>query len=79
MFSKEFQIDGVPYLLESDCEPQIWPLLCNRVEKQLVRIGKEAAKSMYGPATVMSCTKFANARYVVPFKLTINPQGNPFR
>ena len=79
LFSEEFVIDEVPYLLESGCEQYIWPNLCDRVKKHLVRIGKEAAKSQFGAATATGTTKFGSCAGVVSFKLTINPQGNPFR
>ena len=75
--SKEFAIDGVNYLLSSDCEKQIWPKLCDRVEKHLILIGSEAAKCIYGPASVTGKTKMCNS--LVSFQLTINPEGNPFR
>jgi hypothetical protein len=77
LFSKEFTIDGIPYLLESGCPNDIWPNLCDRVQKDLIRIGKEAAKSMYSEATAVGMTKFGSG--LVSFKLTINPQGNNFR
>lgn len=77
LFSKEFTIDGIPYLLESGCSNDIWPNLCDRVQKDLIRIGKEAAKSMFSEATAVGKTKFGFG--VVTFKLTINPQGNNFR
>ena len=76
--SKEFTIDGVNYLLASDCEKAIWPKLCDRVEKHIMLIGKESAKSMYGcKATTKGCTTMCNREVV--FHLTINPEGNPFR
>lgn len=75
--SKEFTIDGVKYLLSSDCEKQIWPKLCDRVEKHLILIGSEAAKYICGPASITGKTKMCNS--LVSFHLTINPEGNPFR
>lgn len=76
-YSKEFVIDNVSYLLESSCEQRIWPKLCDRVEKELVRIGKEAAKSMYGMAKASGKTRFGNVG-LVTFELTIHPTGNTF-
>lgn len=76
MTSTEFTIDGVPYLLKSNCEEAVWSTVCDRVIKQLQRIGKEAAKGMYGPASAEGRTMIN--RKLVSFKLTINPQGNPF-
>lgn len=78
LFSEEFIIDDVRYLLESGCENHVWPNLCDRVKKHLVRIGKEAAKNQFGTAKAIGTTKFGNAG-IVSFKLTINPEGNPFR
>ena len=69
----QFSIDGVPYQLASDCPQALWPSLCDRVFRHLARIGKEAAQSMYGEATVTGKTKMN--KQLLSFKLTINPQG----
>ena len=69
----QFNIDGVPYQLASNCEVVIFPKLCDRVIKHLERIGKEAAKGMYGEATCEGKTKMYGR--IVSFKLTINPNG----
>lgn len=77
MNSTEFTIDGVPYLLKSNCEESVWPIVCDRVIKQLQRIGKEAAEGMYGPASAEGRTMIS--RRSVSFKLTIHPSGNNFQ
>ena len=69
----QFSIDGVPYQLASNCEAAIFPKLCDRVIKHLERIGKEAAKDMYGESNCTGKTKMCNR--IVSFKLTINPNG----
>lgn len=74
--SAEFTIDNVRYLLASGCERAIWPKLCDRVIKHLERIGKDAAFSQFGEASCVGTTKICNR--IETFKLTINPQGNPF-
>lgn len=74
MTSAEFTIDGVPYLLESSCEYRQWAVIHDRVVKYLERVGKET--SVLFTATVEGKTTIN--REDVSFKLTINPQGNPF-
>lgn len=75
MTSSEFTIDGVPYLLESNCEYRHWSVIHDRVVKYLERVGK--ATAVLFEATVEGSTSINKER--VSFKLTINPQGNNFR
>lgn len=69
----QFQIDNINYQLSSDCHQAVFPNLCDRVQRHLIRFGAEAAKSIFGEATVVGKTKFGCG--VLSFKLTINPQG----
>ena len=42
----QFVIDGTTYMLESGCPQEVWPRLCDRVQKELMRTGKESAIAM---------------------------------
>lgn len=75
-FSEEFICDGIRYKLESNCEQALWPKLRSRVQAFLANRGKEAAKQMFGQASVGGYTKLNNV--LCKFKLTINPKGNSF-
>lgn len=77
MTSTEFIIDGVQYLLESDCEYRHWAVIHDRVVKYLERVGKETSKSMLFEATVLGTT--STNKELVSFKLTIHPSGNNFQ
>lgn len=73
MQHSQFQIDGIDYQLSSDCPTEVFPKLCDRVQKHLIRHGAEAAKAMYGQATATGKTKFGCG--LLSFKLTIHPEG----
>lgn len=71
---QQFNIDGVDYLIESNCEKADWPRLVDKVIRHLERIGKYAAKDMCGhKATVRGYTRINNR--LAKYYLTINPQG----
>lgn len=76
MQSTEFTIDGVLYLLSSSCEQVIWPKLCDRVQKELIRIGKEVSQDIKFTAVVAGTTKMCNRE--ISFYLTTYPKGNSF-
>lgn len=74
MMHVSFQLDNVNYLLEANCNERIFRRLSDRVIKLLERIGKEAAKDMYGHAArVTGYTKINNE--LITHYITINPEG----
>lgn len=72
----QFQIDNVNYYVSSTCEQAIWPRLVDRVVRHIERVGKHAAKDMFGhTASAEGRTKINNN--LVKFVVTINPKGLP--
>ena len=69
-----FQIDGVNYLLEASCRPQVWPRLIDRVHKNLERIGKKSAADMCGH-TAKACCQTSLNKVLYTFYVTVNPKG----
>lgn len=70
----QFIIDGTTYMLRSDCPQEIWPRLCDRVQKELMRIGKASAAAMVGQTGTVKSTTLIMQRNV-GYILTINPKG----
>lgn len=77
VMSSEFQIDGVNYLVKSDCLQQHFPIVVDRIQKELILLHKKKAVEKT-PFEATAKLRTSIGGWDVPYTLTINPQGNTF-
>lgn len=74
MFHSQFEIDGIKYMLEAECPQAVWPRVCDRVQKELMRYGKDSAKEVFGRKATSTAYISIMGR-TVRVQLTVNPEG----
>lgn len=73
-FSAEFYVNETRFLLQCPCNEPQWAPLCSCVKRALIKL----PIPKHGLEVVVQCTTRLN-NVDLPFSLTINPKGNPFR